>query len=294
MNPKFICMLLLFVTTNVPGRSGAPQSTPVIHVKARLVEVSATIFDNRGHFVDGLNSNDFEILENGQPEAIKYFESNAETLSCAILLDTTGSMSIALPRLENSVLQLIEQLGSGDSVAVYSFANQLVLRQEFTKDKTAAKRAVVGLRAEGSTALFDAVAETVQEVSQQPGKKAIVVFTDGDDNASVLTAQAAVNRALKNGVPLFTIAEGEATKSPKLKKLLADLSKSSGGETYEVKNLKDIDEVFHRISNELRHIYLLSYQPPHEPADGKWRKIDVRVNNSKDYRVRAKEGYYPN
>jgi hypothetical protein len=55
-----------------------------------------------------------------------------------------------------------------------------------------------------------------------------------------------------------------------------------------------MDEVFHRLSNELRHIYLLSYQPPAEPADGKWRKIDLTVNNSKDYRIRAKEGYCPN
>jgi VWFA-related protein len=109
----------------------------------------------------------------------------------------------------------------------------------------------------------------------------------------VLTAQSAVNRAKKDGVLLFSIAEGEATKSPKLRKILTDLSKSTGGETYEVKELKGIDEVFQQISSELRHIYLLSYQPPSEPANGKWRNIEVIVGGGKQYRIRAKEGYFP-
>jgi Ca-activated chloride channel family protein len=270
-----------------------PQQT-VLHVEARLVEVSATIFDSHNRYIDGLTQDDFRVAENGQPQKLKYFESNTDSLSCAILLDTTGSMEKALPRLKNSVLRLIDQLGPNDSVAIYSFAEQLIPQQDFTKDKAAAKRAVLRLRAGGNTALYDALSETSQEVNRQPGKKAIVVFTDGEDNASVLTAQNAVNRARKNGFPLFTIVEGEATQSPQLKKMLSDLSKSSGGEAYEVKELKDMEEVFLRISSELRHIYLLSYRPTPEPTDGKWRKVEVSVNGSKDYRIRAKEGYFPN
>jgi hypothetical protein len=76
--------------------------------------------------------------------------------------------------------------------------------------------------------------QKLHKVNRQPGEKAIVVFTDGDDNASVLTAQAAVNRARKNEFPLFTPVEGEGTQSQQLKKILSDLSKSSGGEAYEI------------------------------------------------------------
>jgi Ca-activated chloride channel family protein len=288
--PSRICLLLM-VPILVP-HAVAQQSA--LRVEARLVEVSATIFDSNNRYIDGLTQDDFRVTENGQPQKLKYFESNTDSLSCAILLDTTGSMEKALPRLKNSILRLIDQLGPNDSVAIYSFAEQLVPQQEFTKDKAAAKRSVLRLRAGGNTALYDALSETSQEVNRQPGKKAIVVFTDGDDNASVLTAQAAVNRARKNGFPLFTIVEGEATQSPQLKKILSDLSKSSGGEAYEVKEPKDMEEVFLRISSELRHIYLLSYRPTPEPVDGKWRKVEVSINGSKVYRIRAKEGYFPN
>jgi VWFA-related protein len=110
----------------------------------------------------------------------------------------------------------------------------------------------------------------------------------------VLNAVTAVNKAKKNGIPLFTIAEGEATQSPKFKRLLADLSAGTGGSTFEVKDQNTMQEVFQKISEELRHIYLLTYQPHGGPADGKWRKIDVTVDGVKDYRVRAREGYLPN
>lgn len=291
MNKILNCLCLLLVATLPPY---AEQATTVLHVDARLVEVSATIFDSRGHYVDGLSSSDFQISENERLQQIKYFENNSESLSCALLLDTTGSMERALPRLKNAVSRLVEQLGPNDSVAVYSFAEHLVLQQDFTKDRDEAKRSVLRLRAGGRTALFDALTELSQEVGRRSGKKAIVVFTDGDDNASVLTVQSAMHRALKDGIPLFSIAEGEATQSPSLKKTLSDLSKSTGGEAYEVREIKDVEEVFQRISSELRHIYLLSYRPPSEPADGKWRSIAVTVRGSKNYRVRAKEGYYPN
>jgi Ca-activated chloride channel family protein len=234
-----------------PVRSAAQDSPTVLHLVAHLVEVPATVLDSRGHYVDELGRDDFNILENGQPQTLKYFASSGDSLKCAILLDTTGSMTAVLPRLKNSVVRFIDQLGAEDSVAIYSFSESVVTQQELTKDKAEAKRAVLRLHAGGRTALYDALSEVTLEISHQSGKKAILVFTDGDDNASVLPVQAATGRAIRNAVPLFTIAEGEATQSEKLKKTLTDLSKSTGGQTYEVKELKDIEEIFTAISSTL-------------------------------------------
>ena len=244
--------------------------------------------------VDGLTQQAFHISENGEPQEIKYFESESKAFHCAILLDTTGSMTSALPHLKNSVVSFIDELGPEDSVAIYTFSEQLVIQQDFTKDKNAAKRAALGLRAGGRTALFNALSEAAQEMSGQNGKKALVVFTDGDDNASVLNSQQAVNRARLDGIPLFTIAEGEATRSADLKKILADLSTSTGGSTFAVKDAREMDTVFEKISGELRHMYLLSYKPPPRSVDKRWRKIDVAVESVKDGRIRSKEGYFPN
>lgn len=282
-------LLIVFCLT---GSFAVPQSPrDVIRVQTRLVEVYATVYDHAGHYVDGLGREHFEVREDGKPQTIANFEANVDRLSCAILLDTTGSMAGVLPRVKNAVTKLIDELGPQDSVAIYSFDSQVTLRQEFTTDKPSAKRAVLRLRAEGSTALFDSISQTVQEISTQPGKKVLVVFTDGDDNASQLNSASAVNRAKRLGIPLYTIAEGEALDTPRLRKLLKELSESTGALSYEIKKAADIEPVFQEISHELQHLYLLTYRPPAGPASGQWRKIEVSVKGPGAYRIRAKQGY---
>lgn len=271
----------------------AQENAGVIKVEVHLVEVYATVFDHKGYYVDGLGRDDFEVYENGKRQNIASFETQQQALSCAILLDTSGSMADALPRVKNSIVNFIDQLNPQDSVAIYTFDQRLVTRQDFTTDKGMAKRAVLRTRAEGQTALFDALSEVSLDASARHGKKAIVVFTDGDDNSSALTARAAANRAKKLGIPLYAIAAGEATQSKKLRETLNELSLQTGGATYEVKKPKDIDAVFVDINQDLQHLYMISYQASSSVADGKWRKIDLVVKGLKKYSIRAKEGYYP-
>lgn len=288
-----ICLCLWSMAVLIAHAGAARQSSGVIRVEARSVEVYATIYDQKGHYVDGLSRERFELFEDGEPQQISSFQTNVEALACAILLDTTGSMADALPHVKNSVSKLIDDLDPNDLVAIYTFDERLAVRQEFTTDKIAAKRAMLRTRAQGRTALFDAIAETALDVAKRPGKKVLIVLTDGDDNASILNAQAAVTRAKKVGIPLYAIAEGDATHSANLKALLVDLSERTGGTTYQANKASDIDQVFGKISQDLQHLYMFSYQPPSGPADGRWHKIDVAVKGIKDYRVRAKEGYFP-
>jgi VWFA-related protein len=271
----------------------AQQEAPTFRIESLLVEIYATVFDHQGHYEDGLSAKDFQVLENGEPQSIKYFETTAEPLHCAILLDTTASMVDTLPSLKSGVSTLIDQLGSNDSVAVFSFNEKVVTQQDFTTDKIAAKRAVLRLRAGGRTALFDAVAEVSRDLNDQSGKKAIVLFTDGDDNSSMLTAQTAVTRARANSVPIFTIAEGEALESGILRRMLGEMSANTGGATFEAKNPKDMQMVFGQVSEVMRHVYMLGYQPLNPSSDGKWRTIDLKVEGLKDATIHAKSGYFP-
>jgi VWFA-related protein len=272
----------------------AQDDAGVFKVNVRLVEVYATVLDHKGHYVDGLGRDSFKVLEDGRPQSIHTFEANSDGISCAILLDTTASMAAALPRVKNSVVKLIDELADQDSVAIFTFDQRLIVRQDFTTDKDAAKRAVLRTRAGGETALFDALSESAEEVSKRSGKKALIVFTDGDDNSSVLNANSAVTRAKKLGIPLYSVAEGEAMRSPKLKKLLEDLSENTGGMSYHINKLDDIGNVFREIADVLQHLYMISYKPTSNPTDAKWRKISLEVKGSQDYKIRAKEGYFPN
>lgn len=286
-----VCILTVAIACVFSARG--QQAVNVIRVQVRLVEVYASVYDHSGQHVQGLSRDSFQVFEDGKLQQITNFEADSGKLSCAILLDTTGSMSEALPRVKNSIMKLIDVLGNEDAVAIYTFDQRLLVRQDFTTDKAAAKRAVLRTRAEGQTALFDALSEVAQEISKRPGKKALVVFSDGDDNASALNANAAVTRAKKAGIPLYAIAEGEATRSKELRKLLEDLSKRTGGTSYEVKKPADIDQVFQKIALDLQHLYMLAYRPQAGAEAGKWRKIEVSLRGQKDYRIRSKEGYFP-
>ena len=256
------------------------------------MEIYATVFDSKGRYLDGLTREQFTVLDNEQPQTIEAFESSTAGLSCAILLDHTGSMADALPVVKNAVVKLIDQLRADDWVAVYSFSTNLHTLQRFTRDKQVAKQAVLRTRAEGSTALFDAISHVAGDASKRTGKKAIVVFTDGQDNASVLNAAAATARATKVGVPVYTVAEGEALKSVRLLRLLKDIAQSTGGRSYSVRRAREVEDVFVDISHDMQHTYLLAYKAPPSP-EATWRTVRLSVRGIGDYKIRAKEGYFP-
>ena len=268
------------------------QDGTVFRVGARLVEVYATVRDERGKYLDGLTQDKFQIRDNGEVQTPVVFESNAERLSCAVLLDTTGSMVAALPLVKSAVMRMIDELRDGDTVAIYTFNTALSRVQDFTEDRAVAKQAVLRSRASGATALFDAVSGLARDIEPRNGKKAIVVFTDGNDNASLLNSRAAVQRAKRAGIPVYAIAEGDARKSKELLTLLKDVSETTGARMYEVQKTQEITKVFEEITDSLQHTYMLAYKPP-SVTDQRWRTVELSVLGMKGAKVRAKEGYLP-
>jgi VWFA-related protein len=270
----------------------AAQDVTLFKSEVRLVEVYASVFDQKGRYLDGLTRERFSLTDNGALQPIVAFEADTKEVSCALLLDTTGSMTRALPAVKNAVLHLIDAMRDNDWAAIYGFDSSVRTLQEFTRDKHAVKQSVLRTRAGGTTALFDAIAQVATEISARSGKKALIVFTDGDDNASMLNLQAAMTRAKRVGIPIYAVAQGEALSSATLIHQLRSLSDFTNGLTYQVRKAHEVEAVFQDISNDLQHTYLLAYKPPSMP-EKKWRTIQVSVGGLKQYKVRAREGYLP-
>ena len=250
------------VTAGPAGQSDILASEATFRAEGRLVEVYATVTDGRGHYVDDLNQDQFTIMEQGEARAAAAFESRSAEVSVALLLDTTGSMQAALPALKNAALKLIGDLRPSDFVAVYSFNNTVSELQPFSTDKNAAKRAVLRTEPFGETALYDALARVNRDLSGRSGKKVIVVFTDGDDNASTITSQAAIQRAKAAGVPVYTIAQGAALTNPEFLKQLAGVSQSTGGVAYSIRNPGEIrGSVREYFTGFVAHLYFFAFQP---------------------------------
>jgi Ca-activated chloride channel family protein len=270
----------------------AGDSDAAIRVNVGFVEVCVTVRDARGRYVEGLSKESFRVYDEGEPQRIASFQDFERELTCTIVLDTTGSMRTCLPVIKNAVMQLIDRLRPGDLFGVYSFNSSVRLVQDFTRDKPAAKRAVLRLQAGGATALYDTIAEVSRGLEDRKGKVAVVVFTDGNDNVSLLTLSSAVERVRGMGMPLYVVAQGEALQDSKLLDQLHLLTKTTGGACYAIRRSSEVEKVFSDISQDLRNTYMLAYYAP-SAETSTWRRIRVEIPALKDATIRSRDGYVP-
>jgi VWFA-related protein len=283
------------------SESTAPPEA-VFRANSSLVEVYATVMDGRDRYVDGLTPDDFLVLDGGQPVEVfgggqsadlAAFESRAFPVSVALLLDATGSMRLSLPALKAAAFRLIHDLRPIDSAAVYCFNNAITELQPFTSDKEAAGRAVLKVRAEGNTALNDALVRITRDLAGRGGKRVIVVFTDGADNASGLTSDAVAQRARAVGVPIYTIAHGDALKDAALLKNLDAVARDTGALAFALRTPDEMAGVFAQVSKDIEHGYYFTFRPA--PGGSRtWRPIEVRLRKNPSRKVRAREGYVVN
>lgn len=268
--------------------SDAPAT--LFHASGRLVEINATVTDERGRLLDGLGAEQFTVFDGGRAAPITAFENGAAPLSCVLLLDTSQSMDTAIAALKRAAMRLIAGLRPGDSLAVYSLTGGISELQPFTTDKAAATRAVLRADIGELTALYDGLVRVNRDLAGRTGKKVIVVLTDGEDTASTLSAQTAILRARSAGVPIYTIAQGHALGNATLLKELGGMSDATGGKAFAIRTAAEIGPVFDRVLQDLLHGYLLAFTPA-ESDRAEWRRIEVRL--ARPGKVRARDGYYP-
>ncbi len=258
-----------------------------------LVQVYASVFDNHGNPMPSLPRERFQVFDNDKPQELAGFEGSDDKVSCALLVDDTGSMDEFLPVLQNAIVRFADELRQEEEVGVYTFNTSVRLAQPFTNDKKLIKQAVLQIRARGSTALFDAISGVSHDLQQRQGKKAMVLFTDGADNASMLTAPGASRRARLSGVPIYAIAEGDALTNPALMETLKALAADSGGLVFRLERSSEIDAVFSTIVRDMTNTYLLAWKLPENPGHTS-RRVRITVSGVPGVRIRAKQSYQPN
>jgi VWFA-related protein len=288
-----VCTVLACLAAMAQGADPAAPSLPTFRAEARLVQAYVSIFDKHGNPLPNLTRDRFHVLDAGHAQALSVFEGAEDAVSCALLLDTTGSMTEYLPALRIAAMHFVDELRADESVAVYTFNRTLQVNQKFTTDKKLVKTAIMRTSAAGMTRLFDSVAQVSRDLEAREGKKALVVFTDGDDNASMLNAAGAIGKAKQSGVPIYVVAQGSGLKDARLMKILEDLAAGTGGIAFRLAKPEKVGEVFSEISRNLLHTYLLSWKLPEE-AGTSWRPIKITVAGVEDARIRARQGYWPN
>src|SRR5215831_5796579 len=260
-------------------------------VDVRMIEVYATVSDSRGRAMTNLHSDDFHVLEDNRPQQIRVFEPQSSAMTIALLVDTTGSMALDLPRVKNAVARLLDAVKPEDSVGLFTFANGLNRLSNFSRDRSTTLKAILKARAAGQTALFDSLAQLSRQISRDAGKKAILLFTDGDDNSSVLSLEASIKSVQRTGVPIYAVLYGRALRDPDLFRRLERISVSTGGIPFKVRDAGEVAAAFARVGQDMQNMYLLGYQSDSNNQDD-WRSIKVILPNHPKLKLRAKEGYW--
>jgi Ca-activated chloride channel family protein len=266
-----------------------------------LVRVAAVVRDNKGRFVQDLKAHDFEVLDGGQTRRISDFRSDIAGISVAVLFDVSGSMEGVLPTAREAATHVLSWMHpTRDEAAVYTFDTRLDERTAFTTGLKALPDLMGTLVPFGATSLHDAIAATARRVGEREGRRrAVVVLTDGADNASRLTPSEVSGLASAIDVPvyIFGIAasidnpmEEASTKSVAGSAFagpLADLAAWTGGHVFVASTPGQRSIAARQIIDELRHQYLIAFESSGKPG---WHPLVVRARN-KDLTVRARSGY---
>ena len=278
----------------------APYSGGLIRTSVDLVLVPVSITDDRNRPVLGLEQSNFQLFENKKPQEIKNFSSEDTPVSVGILLDTSGSMSHKLERAREAVLEFCEASNPQDEFFLITFSDQPHLVTDFTLNPENLKHDLLSIRAQGQTALLDAIYLGLTKMrSAHYARKALLVISDGGDNHSRYSERNVRSAMEESDVSFYAIgtydrwvSTEEELRGPELLKTIAD---STGGLAFSLGNAGEMPNVTRTIGDRLRHQYVLAYTPEFAMRDGKWHKISVKLRLPKKFsflHVAARPGYY--
>lgn len=271
---------------------GAQQDGSLTKFSSRvqLVEVYATVTDERGELVTGLRQGDFQVYENNQRQDVSTFAAGEFPLTVALGIDRSWSMAgKPLELAKQASRGFLNQLKAGDRSMLVAISSTADVIAPLSSDRAAQGRAITALDPWSTTALRDAIVAALDRLEPESGRQALVLFSDGNDRYSASTEAEVMARARRSNALIYPITIGKQRPA-----FLAELAVTTGGRSFLLKDAMELEKTLSTIARELRYQYLLGYAPtdPIEEGAHEWRSIRVTLTgNHPGLRVRARDGY---
>jgi VWFA-related protein len=277
-------------------RRHATQQPKVFSSRSEVVMVHVSVRDRKSRLVPGLPQEAFSVFENGQPQALTYFENEDRPVTVGLVVDSSGSMQRKRDAVIAAGVAFAKSSHPDDEMFTVNFNEQvwngLPPSMPFTSDTEQLRQALLRSGARGQTALFDAIDAGLRHLQQgRKEKKVLIVVSDGGDNASRTTFQNVLDAALRLDTVLYAIGvydEYSPDAKPDLLKKLAD---STGGAAFFPKDASDTTGILQRISEEIRSGYTLGYAPTNNGPGYRAIRVEVHPPDGSKLRVRARSGY---
>jgi Ca-activated chloride channel homolog len=266
-------------TAPASGEGEEVDEDGVLRVTTNLVSIPVSVMDRDGRYIFDLRREDFRIYENGTEQQISHFSSVEQPFSVILLMDTSSSTISYLDQIRAAANVFIGQLRAGDSVLPITFDGLMhPLLYTRTSDRASLSAALEKMRSDegnNGTRLYDAVDFAYQTLRRIPGRKAVILFTDGEDTWSKATLKSTLRDATELDALVYTIHYG-STSPPT--NYLSSLAEKTGGRFYQATDIEMIKQAFSAVAEELRRQYSLGYYPKKSARRGEEREIKVKVN----------------
>ena len=279
------------------GRDPAPQqAAPQYPVDVRGVALDLVVTDQKGRFVPGLEADDFRVLEQGIPQELSFFTAGRTPVTVVVLLDSSASVRSNMRSVQRAANRFIDKLARDDRALIGFFHERVVFGPGFTGDLKEHSAMIKRMRAQRSTHLYDALVEAFEKLEAVPGRKALLVFSDGEDQGSQASIEGALDAARRSHAAVYSVGlvgwsadDGMHTNQG----LLEEIARSTGGRAFFPSNEKNMEKAFDRVRAELHSQYRVGYVPTEsEGGAGQWREIQVELTRQEDLVVRSRLGYY--
>ena len=277
--------------------ASSDDSPEIVRVTSNLVAVPATVVDIQGIAVTNLKLEDFELRVDGQPNTISEVSRADTPVRMAMLFDNSGSLSESRDFEKRAAIKFFRNvLRPVDQAAVFSVSTDVTLAEPLTSDARRLELTIDGFgKPEGATSLFDAVIQAGTYLRPYPGRRVIVIVSDGVDTTSRADFDTTIQRALADDCQIYVVQTGlyenANVRALAAERRMQEFAAQTGGAVYIPKSAEDLDDAFAQIAADLAQQYILSYYPAQDKRDGKYHLIAVRVKTRPNARIRARKGF---
>lgn len=280
-----------------PATVNSDSIAPVFSSETRLVALNVTVIDKNGHPVPDLPKSAFQIFENNVSQPMDTFNHEDVPVSLALVIDSSGSMRGKQPGVVAAAIALVQDSNPQDESFVVDFNDQSYMDVDFTSDIATLRKGLDGIKARGGTAMRDAIQMSIDHLHNKAkrDKKAVIVITDGNDNASVTPLDRLLKTAQQEGAPIYAIGllnEEDRSEAASARKALKLLTEGTGGQVFYPKEVSEVDAIAHEVAHEIRNQYSIAYTPLNAKLDGTFRAIRVTVKGPGNPVVRTRNGYW--
>jgi Ca-activated chloride channel homolog len=262
-----------------------------------LTTFGVTVTDRRGNIVTDLTQADFEILEDGKPQSIRYFaRGDGDTrpeMHLGLMLDASGSMQADMKLAQGAAIKFLNMLPEAQDITLVDFDTQVRITRYPQRDFARLVERIRQRKPEGWTALYDALGTYLDGAGQQDGRKVMVMYTDGGDTRSSLTLSETLDLLKASQVTVYAIGlvDNAGSARTQLQMTLRQFAETTGGQAFFPTAMKDVETAYEKVLTEIKGQYHLGYISSNTATDGAWRKVEIKLKRD-DLRVRSRQGYF--